>query len=208
MGIDSEPPYTTPSKKVVVRCTLWLAWNVDGTHAHRDAGSERGHACPAGSFSRVERCPRRARRALQASSLRALGRGSAQCTNACPRGHLARVRLHMHGLRGRYVHLMRASLGRSVPHCRSARAHDPSPARRERARQERCAAAADDCASEGAQSTVQSVYSTKSMNPTIPAPSRAIMQLLVELSTILIKYAFKISIQFWSRRDNSVVPLA
>ncbi len=30
----------------------------------------------------------------------------------------------------------------------------------------------------------------------------------VELSTILIKYAFKISIQFWSRRDNSVVPLA
>jgi hypothetical protein len=28
------------------------------------------------------------------------------------------------------------------------------------------------------------------------------------LSTILIKYAFKISIQFWSRRDNSVVPLA
>jgi hypothetical protein len=25
---------------------------------------------------------------------------------------------------------------------------------------------------------------------------------------ILIKYAFKISIQFWSRRDNSVVPLA
>ncbi len=29
----------------------------------------------------------------------------------------------------------------------------------------------------------------------------------VELSTILIKYAFKISIQFWSRRDNSVVPL-
>ena len=27
----------------------------------------------------------------------------------------------------------------------------------------------------------------------------------VELSTILIKYAFKISIQFWSRRDNSVV---
>ncbi len=25
----------------------------------------------------------------------------------------------------------------------------------------------------------------------------------VELSTILIKYAFKISIQFWSRRDNS-----
>jgi hypothetical protein len=30
----------------------------------------------------------------------------------------------------------------------------------------------------------------------------------VELSAILIKYAFKISIQFWSRRDNSVVPLA
>jgi hypothetical protein len=30
----------------------------------------------------------------------------------------------------------------------------------------------------------------------------------VELSTILIKYAFKISIQFWARRDNSVVPLA
>jgi hypothetical protein len=30
----------------------------------------------------------------------------------------------------------------------------------------------------------------------------------VELSTILIKYAFKISIQLWSRRDNSVVPLA
>jgi hypothetical protein len=30
----------------------------------------------------------------------------------------------------------------------------------------------------------------------------------VELSTILIKYAFKISIQFWSRRDNRVVPLA
>ena len=30
----------------------------------------------------------------------------------------------------------------------------------------------------------------------------------VELSTILIKYAFKIAIQFWSRRDNSVVPLA
>ena len=28
------------------------------------------------------------------------------------------------------------------------------------------------------------------------------------LSMILIKYAFKISIQFWSRRDNSVVPLA
>jgi hypothetical protein len=27
----------------------------------------------------------------------------------------------------------------------------------------------------------------------------------VELSTILIKYSFKISIQFWSRRDNSVV---
>jgi hypothetical protein len=33
-------------------------------------------------------------------------------------------------------------------------------------------------------------------------------RLRVELSTILIKYAFKISIQFWSRRDNSVVPLA
>ena len=30
----------------------------------------------------------------------------------------------------------------------------------------------------------------------------------VELSTILIKYAFKIAIQFWSRRDNSVMPLA
>jgi hypothetical protein len=30
----------------------------------------------------------------------------------------------------------------------------------------------------------------------------------VELSTILIKYAFKIAIQFWARRDNSVVPLA
>ncbi len=28
----------------------------------------------------------------------------------------------------------------------------------------------------------------------------------VELSTILIKYAFKIAIQFWARRDNSVVP--
>ncbi len=32
--------------------------------------------------------------------------------------------------------------------------------------------------------------------------------LRAELSTIRIKYAFKISIQFWSRRDNSVVPLA
>ena len=30
----------------------------------------------------------------------------------------------------------------------------------------------------------------------------------VELSTILIKYVFKIAIQFWARRDNSVVPLA
>jgi hypothetical protein len=38
-------------------------------------------------------------------------------------------------------------------------------------------------------------------------PQRAAL-VRVELRTILIKYAFKISIQFWSRRDNSVVPLA
>ncbi len=30
----------------------------------------------------------------------------------------------------------------------------------------------------------------------------------LSIRTILIKYAFKISIQFWSRRENSVVPLA
>ena len=29
----------------------------------------------------------------------------------------------------------------------------------------------------------------------------------VELSTILIKYAFKIAFQFWAKQDNSVVPL-
>ena len=30
----------------------------------------------------------------------------------------------------------------------------------------------------------------------------------VELSTILMKFAFKISVQLWSRRENSVVPTA
>ncbi len=30
----------------------------------------------------------------------------------------------------------------------------------------------------------------------------------LEVGTILIEYAFKIAIQFWARRDNSVVPLA
>ena len=30
----------------------------------------------------------------------------------------------------------------------------------------------------------------------------------LELSTILMKFAFKISVQLWSRRDNSVVPAA
>ena len=29
----------------------------------------------------------------------------------------------------------------------------------------------------------------------------------VELGTILMKFAFKISVQLWSRRDSSVVPL-
>ncbi len=34
------------------------------------------------------------------------------------------------------------------------------------------------------------------------------LQIQLQIRTILIKYAFKTSIQFWSRRDNSVVPLA
>ena len=29
----------------------------------------------------------------------------------------------------------------------------------------------------------------------------------VELGTILMKFAFKISVQLWSRRDNSVLPI-
>ncbi len=43
--------------------------------------------------------------------------------------------------------------------------------------------------------------------PNLDLDTRAVW-VRVELSTILIKYAFKIAIQFWARRDNRVVPLA